>query len=143
MLLRLKNIFQFKYEVSKFKNNDVFSLFIHKDYLEQILNPIPNQNIKEIKESDGDNTLLANTPVLDNTCNFQLDLFTTSRFFKFKMDDRFDDNNYNITNYKYDPNNTLDDSLESVYKLNAFLKNNIALELLRHQKSNLLWMIAL
>ena len=125
---RLKHIFRFKYKVSKFKNNDVFSLLIHKDYLEQILNP----NIKEKYESGE-----------DKKSHFHLDLFTTSRFFKFKMDERFDDNNYNITDYKYDANNTVDDSLESVKKLNAFMKDNIAIELLRHQKSNLLWMIAL
>ena len=125
---RLKHIFRFKYKVSKYKNNDVFSLLIHKDYLEQILNP----NIKEKYESGE-----------DKKNNFHLDLFTTSRFFKFKMDERFDDNNYNITDYKYDANNTVDDSLESVKKLNAFMKDNIAIELLRHQKSNLLWMIAL
>jgi len=125
---KLKNIFQFKYEVSKFKMNDIFTLMINKDYLEQILNP----NIKE-KEETGE----------DNNSHFQLDLFTTSRFFRFKMDDRFDDSNYNITNYKYNANNTVDESLESLKKLNAFLKDNMAIELLRHQKSNLLWMIEL
>jgi SNF2 family DNA or RNA helicase len=123
---KLKSILQFKYEVSKYKMHDIFSIFIQKDYLENIL----NQNIKEKAEKD-------------NTSLFQLDLFTTSRFFKFKMEDRFDDSNYNITNYKYNSNNTIDDSLKSINKLNAFLKDNMEIELLRHQKSNLLWMIAL
>jgi SNF2 family DNA or RNA helicase len=112
--LQLKDLFRFKYETTENRYDDIFKLFISKETLNNIL-----------------------------SLNIKVDLFSLSRLFKLTMENKFDDSNYQVTNYKYNSNNELDDCIESIACLNEFLKDNLAVDLIRHQKSNLLWIIKL
>ena len=151
----LKNLFKFQYKVSSIQSNiglnDIFNLYIHKDFLAQILyipltpidakEPAEDKQITRGGQEDFSNSL--STPIVNQhqSLHFQLDLFTTSRFFKLNTCNCFDNEKYNIENYKYNSKYRVEQSLFSIKRLDTYLKENIAIELLQHQKSNLLWMI--
>lgn len=110
----IKDKFRFKYEIPYNRNDDIFKLFISKETLDNIL-----------------------------SLNIKVDLFSLSRLFKFTMTNKFDDDNYNINAYRYNNKCEVEDTPESVICLKNFLKDNLAVDLIRHQTSNLLWMIKL
>lgn len=117
----LKDCFQFKYEITGNRSEDTFKLYISKETLSNIL-----------------------------SLNIKIDLFSLSRLFKLTMENRFDDHNIEVVNYNYNrdigmlqPASSSDSIVESMKCLDIFLKDNLAVELIRHQKSNLLWMVKL
>ena len=110
---KLKDKFRFKYDIVN-RSVDNFKLYIEKELLKEII-----------------------------TLNIKIDLFSASRLFPFKMEDRFDDKNYMITNYKYNSDNDIISNSQSIKRLDTFLQNNLSVDLIRHQKSNILWMLKL
>jgi len=120
------NRFKFKYHMLG-KIFDTFKFYVDKDLLKDII-------------------------CLKN----KADLFSISRIFNIKMNDKYKDDKFNIADSIFSGNQLLTTStqqiqhtqsaksnLESITKLNTFLKENIAMDLIYHQKNNILWMLKL
>ena len=123
------NKFKFKYQMNG-KIFDIFKFYVDKDLLKDII-----------------------------CLNIKADLFSISRIFYIKMNDKYKDDKANIADTIFTPNAALllsatsatpaisttpaTSKLESIAKLNAFIKKNIAMDLIYHQKNNILWMLKL
>jgi len=116
---KLKGKFLYKYEYNSSRFIDIFKFYIDKALLKDIV-----------------------------SLKIKTDLFSISRLFKITMDDKYKDDKTNISDELFtNCNNTNSDietlNLPSVHKLNTFLANNLAMNLIYHQKNNLLWMLKL
>ena len=80
--------------------------------------------------------------IIANQFKMELKLFT--RIFKIKIKQKFDDNNFEIINYKHNNTYTLPtQKTDSVKLLLEYLDKHIDIKLLQHQKNNILWMLKL
>ena len=132
------NKFKFKYHANGIML-DTFKFYVDKDLLKDII-----------------------------CLKIKADLFSISRIFDIKMNNKYKDYKFNITDSIFTPNTTqlsmtsilqtqqtqqtqqqtqqtqvTKCNLESIIKLNKFLKDNITMDLIYHQKNNILWMLKL
>ena len=115
---RLNNNLVFSYEVTENKTYDMVCLYVSK----QLLNDLISSNIAG-------------------------DLFTFSRFYKIKMEDRFQDESYKIINHSINTTHKLPVTNQQnpiknpIQKLQNFIDSKLALNLFEYQKNNVLWML--
>jgi len=108
-------IFLFSYDNITDKRNDIFEFYVSK----QVLNDLIHMKLKA-------------------------DLFTLSRFFSITIENKYNDDNYKITNHEINKTYEISDTNSNTYKkLCCLLDKNINLNLFDYQKNNLLWMLQL
>ena len=108
-------IFLFSYDNITDKRNDIFEFYVSK----QVLNDLIHMKLKA-------------------------DLFTLSRLFSITTENKYNDDNYKITNHEINKTYEISDTNSNIYKkLCRFLDKNINLNLFDYQKNNLLWMLQL
>jgi len=78
------------------------------------------------------------------TMKVKPDLFTLSRFFNIKTEDKYQDGKYKITNHEINKSYEITNKTSQSYKnFCKFLTDTINLNLFEYQKNNLLWMLQL
>jgi SNF2 family DNA or RNA helicase len=79
--------------------------------------------------------------------NIRVDLFSLKKLFEIKIKCKYEDKEYNIDNYNHNKtfqipfHNLEDNAVKTINNLINFINTNINVELLPHQKNNILWML--
>jgi len=127
-------------------NNLKFSNNINKHYYINNIKFQYNYNFEKKSNTYDIINLYVNKKLLKNIYNnnIPVDFNFITRFFKITMTNKFSIENYKIKNYEYDGSITIPEELNNSYiikNFNNFLKQYLDIELLEHQKNNVLWML--